>query len=83
MLGSLGWQELLLVLAIVALLAGGSRVADLGGQLGRGMREFRKELRSDDTAKDEPPAAEDKQPAGQAVSRDRSEDVSASDADTD
>ncbi|MBM3138788.1 MAG: twin-arginine translocase TatA/TatE family subunit [Candidatus Rokubacteria bacterium] len=48
MFGSLGWQELLIVLVILALVLGASRVADLGGALGRGIREFRKEARSDE-----------------------------------
>ncbi len=43
MFGTLGWQELLIVLVILALLFGASRVADLGGALGRGIREFRSE----------------------------------------
>ena len=43
MIGGLGWQELLIVLVIVALIFGASRVADLGGALGRGIREFRQE----------------------------------------
>ena len=45
MIGGLGWQELLIVLVIVALIFGASRVADLGGALGRGIREFRQEAR--------------------------------------
>ena len=53
MIGGLGWQELLIVLVIIALIFGASRVADLGGALGRGIREFRQEARSDD----EPEAA--------------------------
>ncbi len=58
MIGSLGWQELLIVLVILALLFGASRVADLGGALGRGIREFRSEASAsgdDDDAKE--PAA--------------------------
>ena len=43
MFGSLGWQELLIILVILALVFGASRVADLGGALGRGIREFRSE----------------------------------------
>ena len=43
MIGSLGWQELLIILVILALIFGASRVADLGGALGRGIREFRSE----------------------------------------
>jgi len=53
MLGSLGWEELLIILVILALLFGASRVAGLGGALGRGIREFRSEAtRSDDPADD-------------------------------
>ncbi|MCY4638799.1 MAG: twin-arginine translocase TatA/TatE family subunit [Chloroflexi bacterium] len=48
MIGSLGWQELLIILVILALLFGASRVAGLGGALGRGIREFRREARADD-----------------------------------
>ena len=32
MLGSLGWQELLIILVILALIFGATRVADLGGE---------------------------------------------------
>ncbi len=49
MIGSLGWQELLIILVILALLFGASRVAGLGGALGRGIREFRTEARGDDS----------------------------------
>lgn len=54
MFGSLGWQELLIVLVILALLFGASRVADLGGALGKGIREFRAEASNGD--KDKPAA---------------------------
>lgn len=47
MFGSLGWQELLIILVILALVFGASRVADLGGALGRGIREFRSEASTD------------------------------------
>jgi sec-independent protein translocase protein TatA len=53
MIGSLGWQELLIILVILALLFGASRVADLGGALGKGIREFRSEARADDDAGDD------------------------------
>ncbi len=60
MFGSLGWEELLVLLAIVALVAGASRVGALGGALGRGVREFRTEAsRPDDseTPAEDPPSA--------------------------
>jgi len=53
MIGSLGWQELLIILVILALLFGASRVADLGGALGKGIREFRSEARGDDDTPDD------------------------------
>lgn len=53
MIGSLGWQELLIILVILALLFGASRVADLGGALGRGIREFRSEARGSDDEENE------------------------------
>ncbi len=53
MIGSLGWQELLIILVILALLFGASRVAGLGGALGKGIREFRKEARGEDEGGDD------------------------------
>lgn len=55
MLGSLGWPELLIVLAILALLFGASRIRDLGSALGGGIREFRREAgkQEDDEEKDD------------------------------
>jgi sec-independent protein translocase protein TatA len=47
MFGSLGWQELLIIMVILALLFGASRVASIGGALGRGIREFRSEATAD------------------------------------
>ena len=49
-----GAAELLIILAIVVVLFGASRIGDIGKGLGRGIREFRKELRDatqDDDAK--------------------------------
>jgi sec-independent protein translocase protein TatA len=40
----LGMPELLLILVIVVVLFGSGRLAKLGGELGQGMREFRKGL---------------------------------------
>jgi sec-independent protein translocase protein TatA len=64
MLGSLGWQELLIILAILALVFGASRVADLGGALGRGIREFRSEAKGD-ADKPEAPKTEAAAPKGE------------------
>lgn len=59
MLGSLGWQELLIIVVILALLFGAQRVSGLGGALGKGIREFREEAKGD---KDKAPPLE--RPAG-------------------
>ncbi len=52
MIGTLGWQELLIILVILALIFGASRVSDLGGALGRGIREFRQEARHEGDEED-------------------------------
>lgn len=44
----LGPTELLIILAIVLLLFGGGRIAHLGSDLGKGIREFRKGLTGED-----------------------------------
>lgn len=61
MIGGLGWQELLIVLVIIALIFGASRVADLGGALGRGIREFRTEARGDEEEMPEDASDEDEE----------------------
>jgi sec-independent protein translocase protein TatA len=42
---SFGWPELLIILAVLALVFGVGKLADVGGVLGRSIREFRRELR--------------------------------------
>ncbi len=48
----IGPTELLVILVIVVILFGSGRIAKLGGELGQGMRDFRKGL----SGEDEPPA---------------------------
>jgi len=43
--GSLGAPELLIILAIVVVLFGATRIGDIGKGVGRGIREFRRELK--------------------------------------
>ena len=45
MFGSLGAPELLIILAIVVVLFGATRIGDIGKGIGRGIREFRRELK--------------------------------------
>jgi sec-independent protein translocase protein TatA len=51
-----GPAELLIILAIVVVLFGASRIGDIGKGLGRGIREFRKELRDATQDDDSKPA---------------------------
>ncbi|GBD14887.1 Sec-independent protein translocase protein TatA [bacterium HR25] len=72
---NLGVPELLIILAIVVLLFGATRLAGVGGALGRAIREFRRELREPT----EPPEGEGRgqgqppQPPAQGPGRDRPE----------
>ncbi|ABX06318.1 MAG TPA: twin-arginine translocase TatA/TatE family subunit [Herpetosiphon sp.] len=47
-MAGLGVTELLIILAIVIVLFGASRIGDLGGAMGRGIREFRRGVRDED-----------------------------------
>lgn len=48
-MGSFGVPELLIILAIVVVLFGASRLAGIGKALGTGIRDFRQQVRDDDT----------------------------------
>lgn len=47
----LGAPELLIVLVIVILIFGVGRIANIGGELGKGINAFRKGLKADDEKK--------------------------------
>jgi len=57
----LGWSHLLLILLIVLLLGGWSKLPNLGESLGKGIRNFQKAMKGEedkdgqDKKKDEPP----------------------------
>ena len=48
MFGDLGVPELLIVLVVVLLIFGANRLAELGGALGKGIKEFRAAVRDED-----------------------------------
>jgi sec-independent protein translocase protein TatA len=51
MLPHLGPMELFLILVIVIIVFGVGKLADIGGALGRGIREFRKATQGEDEVK--------------------------------
>lgn len=57
MFGSLGAPELLIILAILVVLFGATRIGDIGKGIGRGIREFRREVKEgqEEPPKEEPP----------------------------
>ncbi|CAN5669597.1 hypothetical protein BH23CHL5_BH23CHL5_03830 [soil metagenome] len=44
----LGWQELVLILLIVAMIFGTSKLSGIGSDLGKSIREFKKEATTDE-----------------------------------
>jgi sec-independent protein translocase protein TatA len=47
-MGGFGWQELLIILAIVALIFGVGKIADVGPALGKAISGFRKAIKEPD-----------------------------------
>ena len=62
----IGWQELLVVLAIVLVIFGASRVPEVGRAMGKGIREFRAAVTG----------GKDEEPADETASEDKSEATS-------
>jgi len=63
--GGLGPLELLIILGIVVVLFGATRLSDIGKGIGRGIREFRREIKDgqEATPEEQPPVtADDKKP---------------------
>ena len=52
-LQSLGAPELLIIFAIVVLLFGASRIGDVGGAIGKGIRAFRHEVKEGEKESEE------------------------------
>lgn len=42
---SIGWQEIILIALVVLILFGGRKIPELARGIGRGMREFKREMR--------------------------------------
>ena len=54
----LGPMELVIILLVLVMLFGATRLADLGGSLGKGIKEFRKEVSNEDEHEATSPAAQ-------------------------
>jgi sec-independent protein translocase protein TatA len=74
---NIGVPEILIVAVVVLLLFGVGRIGKVGGELGKGIREFRTALREDDPAKSQAPAAAAPAPAVPATTEDKSQKQSA------
>ena len=66
MFGSLGAPELLIILAIVVVLFGATRIGDIGKGIGRGIREFRREIKDGEEG-EEGEKGQEKKPEGETV----------------
>ncbi|MCI0883773.1 MAG: twin-arginine translocase TatA/TatE family subunit [Chloroflexi bacterium] len=83
MFGSLGAPELLIILAIVVVLFGATRIGDIGKGIGRGIREFRSELKDDGEGDEgEGKEGEEKKPEGETVTASTVAPAESSDEDT-
>jgi sec-independent protein translocase protein TatA len=60
LLGSLGFQELLLIFLIVLVIFGSTKLPALGRGLGEGIRNFKRGIKGDEPAALEEPRADDK-----------------------
>jgi sec-independent protein translocase protein TatA len=58
MFGSLGWQELLLILLIVLIIFGAGKLPEIGSALGRSIREFRRATHEEELASQQQDAAQ-------------------------
>ncbi len=58
-MGGLGTTELIIILVIVVLLFGVGRLTRIGGELGRGIREFRSGLQGEEDDDPEEPESEE------------------------
>jgi sec-independent protein translocase protein TatA len=63
----LGIGELLVILVIVLIIFGAGKLPEIGEGLGRGIRNFRKEVKSPDAIDVTPPKEEEHPPGGDAT----------------
>lgn len=71
-LGNLGFTELMMILVIVLVLFGARRVPEIGASIGKGIREFKKNISDVDRQVREPltePRASERLASGESVSQ--------------
>ncbi|HXV16286.1 MAG TPA: twin-arginine translocase TatA/TatE family subunit [Gemmatimonadaceae bacterium] len=60
MLGNLGFPEIMIILVIVLLLFGAKRIPEIAGSMGKGIKEFKKNINEATRDIDEPPRYENR-----------------------
>ena len=68
-LGSLGPVELLLIVMAIVLIFGASKLGDIGGALGRSMREFKRESKAADIEEERLRQEQEQEQAAAATTR--------------
>ncbi len=67
-MAGLGWQELVLILLIVVIIFGAGKLPEIGGAVGRGIKEFRTATTDEHSAKLDDDAAA--KPTGETMRED-------------
>ena len=66
-MGTIGWPELLIVLAVVLLIFGVGRIARVGGELGKGVSAFRQGVKDGQETNDKEAVDQVKDPNDEPV----------------
>lgn len=72
--GNIGFMELMVILVIVLVLFGAKRVPEIGASIGKGIREFKKNI-NDADREIRSPASRDTLPPGEVESRRNEEEA--------
>ncbi|MGA7672743.1 MAG: twin-arginine translocase TatA/TatE family subunit [Nitrolancea sp.] len=67
-MAGLGWQELVLILLIVVIIFGAGKLPEIGGAVGRGIKEFRTATTDEQAANSDDSAAA--KPTGESIRED-------------
>lgn len=59
MLGGLGTQELLIILAIIIVVFGASKLPQIGAGMGKGIKNFKKEMKQEEKTVEQAPEKEE------------------------